>query len=72
MEKLSSIGCSNYQRETEHPLDFEEDLIVLSNELCSMPTERARGVVAHEIAHVLLGHTSEEHAKKEARDGREE
>jgi hypothetical protein len=43
---------------------FEEDLIVLSNELCSMSTEQACGVVAHEIAHVVLGHTSKEHTEK--------
>jgi len=35
---------------------FAEDLIVLSNELCNMPIEEACGTVAHEIAHVLLGH----------------
>jgi hypothetical protein len=33
-----------------------EDLIVLSNELCSLPLEEACGIVAHEIAHVILGH----------------
>lgn len=36
---------------------FTEDLIVLSNELCSLPFEEACGTVAHEIAHVILGHT---------------
>jgi hypothetical protein len=36
---------------------FIEDLIVLSNELCGLPLEEACGIVAHEIAHVILGHT---------------
>src|SRR6266851_4358765 len=40
-------------------VDFvEEDIILLSNELCSMPSEAAYAAVAHEIAHVILGHTA--------------
>jgi hypothetical protein len=42
---------------------FEQDLILLSNELCSMPMEKACGTVAHEIAHVILGHTDKEHTE---------
>jgi hypothetical protein len=44
------------------PRDVEqvaEDIILLSNELCSMPMGEACWTVAHEIAHVILGHTAD-------------
>jgi hypothetical protein len=52
-------------------VDFVEvDIVLVSNEVCSMPSEAAYAVVAQEIAHVILGHTAEnasnEHKESEA------
>jgi len=64
---LLFVGCGPGQRAqairrhlqvpTRYQDRFTEDLIILSNEICSLPNEEACGIVAHEIAHVILGHT---------------
>jgi hypothetical protein len=41
---------------------IERDLIVLSNELCGQPIEDAMFTVAHELAHLYLGHV--EHGRR--------
>ncbi len=41
---------------TIRPVRIERNLIVLSNELCGQPIEDAMWTVAHELAHLYLGH----------------
>jgi hypothetical protein len=41
---------------TIRPVRIERNLIVLSNELCGRPIEDAMWTVAHELAHLYLGH----------------
>jgi len=64
---LLFVGCGPGQRGQAIRRSFQvpvgyadwyvEDLIVLSNEICNIPIEEACGTVAHEIAHLMLGHT---------------
>jgi hypothetical protein len=60
--KLWFVGCGPGQLGQAIRRHFSfppEDIILLSNELCSMPMGEACWTVAHEIAHVILGHTAD-------------
>jgi Zn-dependent peptidase ImmA (M78 family) len=46
---------------------IERNLVVLSNELCGWPIEDAMWVVAHELAHLYLGHVEPRGSKRDAR-----
>jgi hypothetical protein len=42
---------------SDKPSEMQMEIIVLSGQLCTMPPEDAMFIVAHELAHVYLGHT---------------
>jgi hypothetical protein len=42
---------------SDKPSEMQMEIIVLSGQLCTMPLEDAMFTIAHELAHVYLGHT---------------